>query len=337
MQNISSLQMEDPLRYGFAKVREKLRLPRDRSLICRVAKQSGSRLLHSHFGNVGWENLSAARHASLQHVVTFYGYDLGFLPKNNQAWQSRYRNLFAEVDLILCEGPHMAKGVVALGCPKEKVSVHHLGIELSRFPFKPRELAIGEPLRVLIAATFREKKGVPFALEALGKLQKDVLLEITLIGDATRQPRDQEERRAIDEIVERYDLEPILRRLGFVTHEKMIEEAYKHHVFLSPSVTASDGDTEGGTPVGIIEMAATGMPIVSTTHCDIPEVIKENQTGLLAPERDSKALVDLLKQLASDPSRWLPMVTAGRAHVEAEYDAAKQGERLASLYWALLA
>ena len=31
------------------------------------------------------------------------------------------------------------------------------------------------------------------------------------------------------------------------------------HLFLSPSVTAADGDTEGGAPVGLIEASATDL------------------------------------------------------------------------------
>jgi len=76
--------------------------------------------------------------------------------------------------------------------------------------------------------------------------------------------------------------------LGFQPHAILFEEAYKNHIFLSPSVTALDGDTEGGAPVTIIEMAATGMPIISTKHCDIPEVIKDGVTGFLANERDGR-------------------------------------------------
>jgi colanic acid/amylovoran biosynthesis glycosyltransferase len=116
-----------------------------------------------------------------------------------------------------------------------------------------------------------------------------------------------------------------------------MEEARRHHVFLSPSVVAADGDTEGGAPVSLIEMSASGMMIVSTTHCDIPGVILDGQTGLLAPERDVDALVDHLHWIVSHPERWLDMQRAGRAHMEAEFDARRQGERLAAIYRELAA
>ena len=54
---------------------------------------------------------------------------------------------------------------------------------------------------------------------------------------------------------------------------------------MAPSVTASDGDMEG-TPMALVDMAATGMPIISTTHSDIPEIIRHGETEFLAEERD---------------------------------------------------
>jgi len=103
-------------------------------------------------------------------------------------------------------------------------------------------------------------------------------------------------------------------------------------VFLSPSLTASDGDTEGGAPVSLIEMSASGMMVVSTTHCDIPGVVINGRTGLLAGEHDVDGLVTHLRWLIANPSQWATMRTAARAHIEAEFDARRQGERLAAIY-----
>ena len=89
---------------------------------------------------------------------------------------------------------------------------------------------------------------------------------------------------------------------------------------------------KGGAPVSIIEMAATGMPIVSTNHCDIPEVILDGVTGLLAEERDVSGLVTHLQHLVKYPEQWLDMVKAGRNHLEAEYDVQIQSARLAAIY-----
>jgi colanic acid/amylovoran biosynthesis glycosyltransferase len=79
-------------------------------------------------------------------------------------------------------------------------------------------------------------------------------------------------------------------------------------------------------------MAASGMAIVATRHCDIPRVVRDGVTGLLAEERDVDGLVAHLRRLVGRPDDWRPMLDAGRRHIEAEFDARRQGERLAELY-----
>ena len=226
----------------------------------------------------------------------------------------------------------MGRSIEALGCPAEKIRVHHLGVAIDEIPFQPRTLSPGEPIRVLLAGSFREKKGFPYAVTALGKLRTKFPLEITIIGDAPADARGAQEKTVILEALESGGLTEQTRLLGYQPHHVLFEEATKHHVFLSPSVHAADGDTEGGAPVVLIEMAASGMPIVSTTHCDIPEVILDGRTGHLAPERDVDGLVDRLTDVFEHPGRWAERLRAGRDHVEREFDARRQGERLADLY-----
>ena len=310
----------------------KLRVRRHLGFQTLQAKRYQAQVLHSHFGNIGWCDIGVARQAKLKHIVTFYGMDVNYLPMQDPHWRQRYRTLFKHVDHVLCEGAHMAQKVKELGCPAEKVRVQHLGVEVDKIEYRPRVWHPGIPLRVLIVASFREKKGIPYAIEALARIQRFVDIEITIIGDASNEVRSQAEKQKILTLIARHGLNDKVRLLGYQPYTILFEEAYQHHIFLSPSVTASDGDTEGGAPVSLIDMAASGMPIVSSTHCDIPEIIQNGISGLLAPERDVDALADHLLWLTKYPDRWLPMVEAGRRHMEAEYDAQVQGQRLAGIY-----
>jgi len=245
--------------------------------------------------------------------------------------------MFSQLDAILCEGPHMKGRIVEMGCPDNKVLVHHLGVALDEIPFRARRWRSGEPLKVLIAASFREKKGIPFALEALSQLRRIVPLEVTIIGDANAEPRNQQEKRNILSTIQKTGLGGVVRMLGYQPSRVLFEEAYRHHVYLAPSVTAVDGDTEGGAPVALIEMLATGMMVVSTNHCDIPEVLAHGAVGLMAAERDLEGLYSRLLQLVDAPEAWEARATAGRAHVQEQFDAKVQGLRLARQYADLLA
>ena len=313
----------------------KLWHPRPSKVLGRVARRHGARLLHSHWGDAAWGDLADARRLLVPQVATFYGKDVNYMPASNPLWRNRYRELFASVALVLCEGPHMADRIVALGCAKERVAVHHLGVDVERIAFQPRRWAGGK-LRALLAGSFREKKGFPDALQALGRLLQDGLdVEVTVIGDASADPRSQPEKERILESIRRGGLHDRVRLLGYQPHEVFLREAYSHHLFISPSRTANDGDTEGGAPVTLIEVAASGMPIVSTRHCDIPMVVLDGRTGLLADEGDVEGLHRHLRRWVDRPADWETMLEAGRRHIEAEFSAAIQAERLASIYRSL--
>ena len=131
----------------------------------------------------------------------------------------------------------------------------------------------------------------------------------------------------------RTGLMPYTRLLGFQPPEVLGREAYAHHLFLAPSVTAADGDTEGGAPVVLIEMVASGMPAVATRHCDIPHVLPAKWHGLLAPERDAAALAAAIEDWIAAPAPvWAERLAAGRTHLERGFDAASQGRALARIY-----
>jgi colanic acid/amylovoran biosynthesis glycosyltransferase len=329
--NIHCMTNEPWLRQVWDKGMRKLRLRRHLDYLVREGRKAGAQIVHSHFGNVGWANLGAVRWLKAKHVVTFYGLDVNMLPQQ-PCWRKRYLTLFSEADMFLCEGPHMAKCLVELGCPSQKVCVHHLGVRLNDIPFVPRPWHPGETLNILMAATFREKKGIPDALEALGRFQKEVPIKITLIGDSTSEERSIKEGKRIDQVIARHGLQARIRMLGFQPYDVLMKEAYEHHIFLSPSVTASDGDTEGGAPVTIIEMAAAGMPIISTKHCDIPNVIIDRVTGLLADEHDVEGILECLRWLIQHPEKWKIMLEAGRRHIEEKFDVSKQGSNLLKIY-----
>ena len=74
---------------------------------------------------------------------------------------------------------------------------------------------------------------------------------------------------------------------------------------------------------------AMGVPIVSSQHADIPEVVIDKTCGLLYPERDIAGLAEGLDTLLSSPEQF---GCAGRAHVEKQHNLGRQGEKLEAIY-----
>ena len=298
-----------------------------------ITRNHNISVIHSHFGDKGWYDLILAEKHNLKHIVTFYGYDMSLLPAEKPIWKTRYKELFNKVDLILCEGPHMAQGIVSLGCPKSKVRILRLGIEVEKIPYIPRETIKDKPINILIAGTFREKKGIPYALSAIGKVRNYYPnLQVTIIGDSSGTARENKEKQKILDAIRTNNLESITTLLGFQSYTRLMEESYKHHIFISPSVTSSDGDTEGGAPVTIIEMAATGMPIISSNHCDIPQIIRNGESGFLAEERDIDGLATNLLWLINHTDSWEKFTKSARANIEQKFNIKNQAEKLAAIY-----
>ena len=302
----------------------------------KVLKKHRAAILHSHFGNRGYFDLALKQKLTIPQVTTFYGHDVSLLPQEER-WKKYLKILFSRGDLILAEGHYMKKTLIELGCPDDKVKVQHLGINPETIPFIPRNLNIDQKVKILIAGTFREKKGITYALEACAKVASRFKnIEITLIGDAGRSQREIDYKKEILTIMSTPDLAERVNYLGFLPYPDFIEEAKNNHIFLSPSIHPSDGETEGGAPVALIEMSAYGMPIVSTFHCDIPEVVLDEKSGFLVSEKDSDALAERLEHLINHPEIWEPLGRAGREHIEAEFNIVKQAVKLEEVYDSLL-
>jgi colanic acid/amylovoran biosynthesis glycosyltransferase len=140
------------------------------------------------------------------------------------------------------------------------------------------------------------------------------------------------ERRKILDTIRACRMEGTVELLGFVSLPELLELAYRNHLFVAPSMTGSDGDHEGGAPMVLPLLAATGIAIISTRHRDIPDVVKHGVTGMLADECDVAGLVSCIEQVIAEPARSEEMAVAGRAHVEAHFNARLQGRRLGAIY-----
>jgi colanic acid/amylovoran biosynthesis glycosyltransferase len=267
-------------------------------------------LLHAHFGHTGWRWLPAARRLALPLVTSFYGWDISVLPRR-PFWRGRYRQLFAAGARFLCEGPAMAHALESLGCPPEKIGIQRLGIDARGVEVRRRSLLPGEPLSVLAAARFTEKKGLPDAIAAVALASREIDVRLTVAGAATARS-DRREARLIAEAAQASGLGERLRFVGVLPHDALLALALRSHVLLQPSRTAANGDSEGGAPVTLVDVGATGLPAVATRHADIPEVVSDGASGLLAAERDVPALAAQLVRLAREPML-LPRLSEGAA------------------------
>ncbi|MBN2399872.1 MAG: glycosyltransferase [Candidatus Aminicenantes bacterium] len=296
----------------------------------RFLKQRRVELLHAHFGRNGVWALRLKRALGLPLVTTFYGHDMS-RDVSLASCAAGYPLLFREGDLFLVEGPHMKERLAGLGCPEEKIAIQHIAIPLSDLPHRPRRpKEKKENTVILFSGRFIEKKGLLVALAALHAIRPDFpYFEFRIIGDGPL-------RAEIENFIQRHAMSSYVRMLGFLDYSAYLEQMSQADLFLHPSMTAADGDSEGGAPTTILEAQALGMPVLATRHADIPHVVLSGKSALLSAEGDVAALAENTARLLRDPGSWAAMGLAGRRHIEEHHDADREVPGLEARYAALI-
>lgn len=294
-------------------------------------RREGAVLLHSHFADMAIRNIPLAKEAGIPHVASFYGSDI-WARAGDRHFREDFDRLSRSASLFLVEGPAMADKVIGLGAPERIVRVLRLGIDTSVIPFFPRSPDADGRVVVLMAGRPVEKKGHWYGLLAFERICRDfphVVLRMIIGG---RTPGENEHVLRMRRFIEEKGITDKVEWCGFLSYDRYLDAIRSAHIFLQPSVHAEDGDAEGGAPVTITELSASGMPVVATKHCDIPQIVLDGRSGLLAEERDVDGLAALLARICASPQTWEAMGRTGRAHVEERFDIRKQVRELERSY-----
>jgi len=289
-----------------------------------IIKRKNVKAIHAHFGPLGFSYLPLSLSLKIPLIVNFYGYDLSredVISENREA----YAELFEHAAKFLVEGPSMQKKLTSIGCPDKKISIQRIAINLENYKFKVRSWDSKKPVRLLFVGRFVEKKGLEFALRALARIKKDFVFRFRIIGGG-------ELEEELHSLASTLGFDKEIEWIGMRTHRNVIEEINNCDILVQPSVTARNGDSEGGAPTIIIEAQACGVPVISTTHADIPYVTVNTKSALLSPERDVEHLERNIRCLLDASSVWAEMGTLGRKHVECHHDVKKEVISLEDLY-----
>ncbi len=258
------------------------------------------RLIHVHYLVDARFFLSVIKRSELPCLISCHGWDVSRFP---QAWGglgSLYlKQVFPHVDVILAMSKDMRQSLLSLGCPEEKIIVFYQGIPVKRFFSPGRKYNRGARLEILFCGRLVPKKAPGILLKALEIIEKEKLVsgpwKLTIVGDGPLRP---DLERKVDGL--RW-----AARVCFTGHipskdSRLVEAYHRADVFCLPSQTAA-GDKEG-VPGTVVEAMASGLPVISTRHAGIPEVVSDGVEGTLVEEGDAPALARALARALSDPA-----------------------------------
>lgn len=166
---------------------------------------------------------------------------------------------------------------------------------------------------ILAVGQLKEKKGFTYLLQACRNLkEKGYQFTCQIVGDGPL-------RDDLESQVCKLAIEDVVELCGALPHEKVIDRFSQAAIFVLPAVTGSDGDRDG-IPNVILEALAMQLPVVSTDHSGIPEVIVDGKNGLLVKSKDVTALTNALTCLIEQPELRQYLGKNGRQTVLEKFD-----------------
>lgn len=295
----------------------------------RLSKHADFDIIHCHFGTVGREVAFLREIGAIRGklVVSFHGVDMSVCVGGGE---QIYRHLFEHGDMFLPISDRWKRRLIEMGSDPARTWVHRMGVDIQRFPFQAGSSAPGRPGEILSIGRLVEKKGIEYGLRAVASLlSRGVPVRYSVVGDGPLRAR-------LESLACELGISHAVAFLGYQDQERVVELVRASDVLLAPSVTDSKGDQEG-IPVALMEAMASGVPVVSTYHSGIPELVTSGVTGFLAEERDVEGLARALHDLIEDSALCKRIAVAGREKVAAAFDVHVLNKQLEAHYHALVA
>ena len=173
----------------------------------------------------------------------------------------------------------------------------------------PEAHAVNGKFKVLFVGRHIERKGICYLIEAAKHLSADKF-EIRIVGegDLTEELKAQAAQLEGDKNAARIVF------TGKLVAPELAREYREANVFVLPAIVDHKGDTEG-LGVVLIEAMELGLPIVASDVGGIPDVVVNDESGILVPEKDAVALADAIKRIESDPQYTARLLEGARNRI----------------------
>jgi glycosyltransferase involved in cell wall biosynthesis len=175
------------------------------------------------------------------------------------------------------------------GVRTEKIHVIPAVVDTDTFRLirKAPDFSVPRNVQIITVARLSPEKGHEVFLRALTRFSAEHTdCHYAIIGDGPL-------KDYLGALVQSLGLAHRVTFLGFRNHEFILKALSESHLF----VLASSIE---GLPVGLMEAAAAGLPVLSTRITAIPEIIKDGVNGILVEPGDEESIYRALKTLSAD-------------------------------------
>lgn len=196
---------------------------------------------------------------------------------------------------------------------RDKVILNYHGIDFEKLEIPSREK---DKYFVFSIGRLCEQKGFAYLIKSCKILiEKGYDIKCIIVGEGP-------DRKKLEKLIMEEEMEDVVLLKGIQPHSAIFEFFSKAAIFVLPCVIAKNGDRDG-IPNVIIESLAVQIPVISTNVSGIPEIIVNNQTGLVIPPRDEKSLANAMIFLLQNSEKQKMFAKNGRNLVEEKFDIKK--------------
>lgn len=254
------------------------------------------------FGSNAFEFNSYFQSRKKKIIVHFHGYDISKSLKSKIYLEWIVK--FAQVNKIIVPSNYNANRLEILGCSKANISVipyaFHSDLLIKKI--------ISEKYDLIFVGRFVAKKDpriLIYTLREVVKVFPDV--KLCMVGNGYLYGE-------VVSLIEQFNLNKNVHLKGVLMQSEVYELLIHSKIYVQHSVTAIDGDQEG-FPNSILEASSLGLPVVSTLHAGIPEIVIDGKSGFLVQEFNYTEMANKIIELLSDEALRERMGALGKEYI----------------------
>lgn len=287
-------------------------------------KQWNIKLIHAHYGYNGLNILPVVKKLRIPLITTFHGNDISSLLKK-RAYVKSLQELFCDENTyFIGVSEYIKNKLIDFGANEERIIKHYIGTNLDKFKFRDASPVVSEPIRFLQISNFVEKKGHIYTVTAFSKFIKKFPNARLVLG-GTGPMED-----TIRSLCNRLGIKDKVEFLGRINPDDVNNKMQDADIFVHNSITGRDGSQEG-IPTVIMEAMATGLPVLSTRHAGIPELVENGVEGFLSEEKNIDEYVNSFQKMIENKN-YLNFRENAFKKVRKSFDLKKQNQVLQQIY-----
>jgi len=289
-----------------------------------ILRSGGVRRLHAHFAH-GTTTVTWLAASLLDVPFSFTGHAKDIYLESLNPAGLLARKMNAATAVVTCTGANVDHLRSLVPEVPVHLAYHGLNAEFSALIAEAPPATPPSRARLVSVGRLVRKKGFDVLLEAVALLRDRGLdLEVVIAGE------DGNEVNAVRRLVSTLGLEASVTFLGPLSQAELLREYRRSSLFALACRVGEDGDRDG-IPNVLVEAMAAGLPVVSTTISGIPELITDEETGLLVPPEDPQALADAIDRLTTDVDLRQRLAVAAQKRVAEDFDGSVLASRMAEL------